>query len=202
MIERDHVRHAIERMATVWPVLANRAEMRDEIGRAVMAYADRLEVSDVENGTSLLVRTSKTAAKDGGPAWPPGPSEVTGCILRARADRLDAVRRPDGPMNTGPQRVVGRTCRCGGLLDYLAPERVLRCDVCRAVQVIEYGPSAPRIHLTLDEEQRLVFADTQPAHDDHGGIERAREFIARLQQEAEARASRTPKRSSVLAAIA
>jgi hypothetical protein len=71
MVTRETVRQAVERMVVVWPVLSGRDAMRQEIGAAVMAYADRLEPEDVERGTSLLIRTSRTAASDGGPAWPP-----------------------------------------------------------------------------------------------------------------------------------
>lgn len=200
MVEKAIVRHAVERMVVVWPMLGNRDQMRREIGEAVMAYADRLEPSDVEIGTTLLIRSSKTAADDGGPAWPPGPNEVIGCILKARADRMEAIAERDaGPVVTGPRRVVGKRCRCGGPVDLLAGEGVLRCDTCRAVLIVEWRDH-PRIHLTLEERRTLVFAEPEPVADD--AIGKVKEFVARLQQEAAAKAEQSPRRSSALGVAA
>ena len=158
MVSRETVRQAVERMVVVWPMLGSRDAMRQEIGEAVMAYADRLEPEDVERGTSLLIRTSRTAANDGGPAWPPGVNELTGCILRARADRMSATVRDDGPEVTGPRPVAGQFCkRCGEQIAYLPPERSLACTCCRSTVVLEWREGNPRIHLTPTEVADLVF---------------------------------------------
>lgn len=165
MVDRETVRQAIDRMVVVWPVLSSREAMRQEIGEAVMAYSERLEPEDVNAGMTLLIRTSRTAASDGGPAWPPGANELTGCILRARADRMNATERDEGPEVTGPRPVAGRFCKsCGEQIAYLPPVRALACSGCRSTVVLDWRNGNPRIHLTPTEIGDLVF--------DHVVIER------------------------------
>lgn len=161
MLTRGEVRQAIERMTLVWPLLSSRDGMRQEIGDALMGYAEALEPSDLEQGVSLLIRSQPTAAKDGGPAWPPGPNEVTGCVLKARADRVERLPRPPEPDSTGPRLVIGRVClRCAGPVVYLPPERVLYCEGCRSVQVMERSEGHIRRALNYSESSTLVFADS------------------------------------------
>ena len=180
MIGKDDVRQAVARLAVVWPTLKNRDELRQEIGNAVMAEADKLEPLDVERGVNLLIRTAPTKAKDGGPAWPPGPNEVLGCILKIRAERVDLAPRMEGPKNTGPIAVTNRRCcrsECGGVLDYLRAERVLRCQRCRSVQVREWIEGRPRIHLGSAEFQALTFSD-EPPEDGIDAMEAVRKMLA------------------------
>lgn len=164
MIGREDVRQAVARVAVVWPSLAKRDELRQEIGNAVLALSDRLEPIDVERGINLLIRSAPTKANDGGPAWPPGPNEVTGCILKARSGRVDEKPQRVELKNTAPVPVTNRRCcreGCMGILEYVATERVLRCQNCNSVQVREFIGGSPRIHLTYDEVQALSLSDEE-----------------------------------------
>jgi hypothetical protein len=178
MVTRETVRQAVERMVVVWPMLGSRDAMRQEIGEAVMAHAERLEPQDVERGMTLLIRTSRTAANDGGPAWPPGVNELVGCILSTRADRMNAAVPDEGPVVTGPRPVAGRFCKsCGEQVAYLPPDRSLACTACRAVIVLEWREGNPRIHLTPSEVADLVFDHVVVERGDSGD---ARRVIAEL----------------------
>lgn len=77
----------VNRMAGVWPGLRKRVELQREIGAAVMRNAHRLTVDDVSKGMDALVSRARTQQDDGGPAAPPGPHEVVGCILAAARAR-------------------------------------------------------------------------------------------------------------------
>lgn len=135
MVARVQVRDCIQRVAGVWPTLRKRDTMRDEIGRAIMAHADRLEVSDLDAGVDTLIRTARAQQDDGGPASPPGPGEVLGCILAARRDRLAGERGSATERDTSAQD-SGRTCRrpnCGAVLMWLPSEGAHYCDGCRTV---------------------------------------------------------------------
>lgn len=160
MLSRGDVRQALERVAVVWPLLSSRDAMRQEIGESIMGYSEVLEPSDLDAGVSLLIKMHPTAAKDGGPAWPPGPNEVTGCVLKARQERLERAPRPPEEERVGPREVIGRHChRCKSALLYLPPERLLYCDGCRSVQVIERSEGHMRRALNFTESAALVFAD-------------------------------------------
>lgn len=87
MVTKGQVRDSIARLVGVWPALGKRDALRDEIGQAIMQHAERLEGDDLDAGVSMLIRNGRTRQDDGGPAQPPGPGEVVGCILTAYRDR-------------------------------------------------------------------------------------------------------------------
>lgn len=135
MVARVQVRDCIQRIAGVWPSLRKRDTMRDEIGRGIMAYADRLEPADLDTGVDMLIRTARAQQDDGGPASPPGPGEVLGCILAARRDRLAGVRGSAAERDTSAKDTA-RACRrsgCGAPLMWLPSEAAHYCDKCRTV---------------------------------------------------------------------
>jgi hypothetical protein len=134
-VARVQVRDCIQRLVGVWPTLRKRDTMRDEIGRAVMAHADRLMPGDLDAGVDMLIRTARAQQDDGGPASPPGPGEVLGCILAARRDRL-AGTTPSAADRDTSAKDTGRTCRrsgCGDILMWLPSEGAYYCDKCRTV---------------------------------------------------------------------
>jgi hypothetical protein len=91
-VNRAEVRQAITRMVGVWPGLGKRDVLRQEIGEAIMRHADKVQPSDLDEGVRLLITTARTRQDDGGPAQPPGPRDVVGCILSARHDRVERLR--------------------------------------------------------------------------------------------------------------
>ncbi len=97
MVTRAEVRAAIGRMAGVWPALARRDAMRQEIGNAVMRHADKLQPDDLARGMDELLARARGVQDDGGPASPPGPHEVVGCILRAKDERVRDTPTPARP---------------------------------------------------------------------------------------------------------
>jgi hypothetical protein len=110
----------------------------------------------------------------------PGVNELIGCILRARADRMNATAPDAGPEVTGPRPVAGKFCnRCGEQVAYLPPERSLACTCCRSTVVLEWREGHPRIHLTPSEVADLVF-DYQPV--ERGDSADAAAVIRRLRE--------------------
>lgn len=95
MITKADVRDTVDRLAGVYARLRKADELRQEIGQALMRHAERLDVADLHAGTTTLIESLPTRASDGGPASPPGPHEVVGCVLiakRARMKDAPAVR--------------------------------------------------------------------------------------------------------------
>lgn len=135
MVARVQVRDTVQRIAGVWPTLRKRDTLRDEIGRALMRHADTLDPVDLDEGVALLVQTARVQQDDGGPAAPPGPGEVLGCVLTAKRQRVMAARGPAADRPTSVQD-GGRTCRrsgCGAPMMYLPSEGAYYCDGCRTV---------------------------------------------------------------------
>lgn len=168
MIERDDVREAMSRMSDVWPRLKKDERLRNEIGQAVWRERSRLNPSDITRGVEQLFTVAPTTAKDGGPAWPPGPREVMECVLRARGDRISQQQR-DNASNTGKaRRLAGRCCAmrgCHGGVDYLPNEQMLVCESCRAVQVVEWREGHPVVKLDSLALHGLTFQeDTLPEY--------------------------------------
>lgn len=85
--KREVMDGCVYRMIGVWPGLRRREELQREIGTAVMRHAHRLTVADITKGMDALVSRARTQQDDGGPAAPPGPHEVVGCILSAARAR-------------------------------------------------------------------------------------------------------------------
>ena len=94
MVTRTEVREGIARLVGVWPTLARRDALRQEIGEAVMRHAGRLDPVDIRQGLDDLIARARAQQDDGGPAAPPGPHEVVGCILSARDARRRDTPRP------------------------------------------------------------------------------------------------------------
>ena len=145
MVARVQVRDTVQRLAGVWPTLRKRDTLRDEIGRALMRHADNLEAADLDEGVTLLVQTARVQQDDGGPAAPPGPGEVLGCVLSAKrqreADERDKVRAEDwgttstkrAPSVEVSQRPCSHRGGCGRRLVYLVPAGAYYCEGCRTV---------------------------------------------------------------------
>lgn len=89
MITKADVRDTVDRLAGVYARLRKADEVRQEIGQALMRHAERLDVADLHAGTTALIESLPTRASDGGPASPPGPHEVVGCVLTARRQRMN-----------------------------------------------------------------------------------------------------------------
>jgi len=96
MVTRSDVRDVLQRMTGVWTRLKSNDELRQEIGHAIMRHAERLERDDLRNGVDAVMLNTRAQQRDGGPAVPPGPHEVVGCILAARERRV----RDQGPLRT------------------------------------------------------------------------------------------------------
>ena len=91
MIRAD-VRIALGRLTEVWPTLAKRDALRNEMGEAVMRHAVDLQPSDLDAGITTLIEQSPTVTAAGWITSPPGVHEVVGCILTAKRERLRAAR--------------------------------------------------------------------------------------------------------------
>ena len=144
-VAKPQVRDTVQRLVGVWPTLRKRDTLRDEIGRALMRHADTLEAADLDNGVSLLVQTARVQQDDGGPAAPPGPGEVLGCVLSAKRARVsserDKMRAEDwggksvkrAPSVEQSQRICRHRGGCGRMMLYLVPESAYYCEGCRTV---------------------------------------------------------------------
>jgi len=161
VITRDEVRAGIQRMADVWPQLRKNDALRREIGETIYRDRARLESGDLENGFAELVKRTPAVAKDGGPAWPPGPREVMECIAMARTARIGrAIRSRE---SGAPRPVAGRSCsRCRGQVALVPQERVLLCEGCGSVQVHRWHEGVPIIQLTPAEVGTLPYEDQMP----------------------------------------
>lgn len=89
MITKADVRDTVDRLAGVYARLRKADELRHEIGQALMRHAERLDVADLDAGTTALIEAMPTMQADGGPSSPPGPHEVVGCVLTAQRARLN-----------------------------------------------------------------------------------------------------------------
>lgn len=131
MITESDVETLVGRIAGMWPVIKNNEEQKNSIAMLVMERAGRLNAEDLSEGFRILIRNAKTTRPDGGPAFPPSPSEIVGCVLASAA-----ARRPEHQTGSA-RRVAGRVCRrCNGALDYLPGEEVIHCGGCNTVQMV------------------------------------------------------------------
>ena len=101
MVTKDEVRAGIQRLVGMWPALGKRDALRQEIGHAVMKHAERIEPADIRAGLDKLIASTRTGQDDGGPAQPPSPHEVVGCILAASNVRRMADGANSRPRNDG-----------------------------------------------------------------------------------------------------
>ena len=164
MITRDDVRAGIQRISDVWPQLRKNDALRGEIGEAVFRDRARLEPADLTRGFDLLIATYPTTAKDGGPAWPPGPRDAVNSVLQARTERIGRSER--ARLSGAPRRVAGRTCSrqgCSGPVDYHRADRFLICAECGAVQVVGRHEGYPIIQMNEADAARLAYEDQLPA---------------------------------------
>ena len=136
VVTRQQVREGITRMVGVWPTLARRDALRQEIGHAIMRHAERIDPVDIRLGLDDLIARARAQQDDGGPAAPPGPHEVVGCILSAARVR-DMADTTTPAVGVTPE-VVAADAR---LLDDLARgERVTIEDVRRSNMPRRYVP--------------------------------------------------------------
>lgn len=89
MITRADVQESIDRLAGVFPRLRKEDALRNEIGRALMRNAEKLEVVDLHAGCTSMIESMPALQPDGWPTAPPGPHEVVGCVLTAHRARLN-----------------------------------------------------------------------------------------------------------------
>lgn len=158
----------------MWPILRNNEEHKEAIVVLANEKASTASEEDLNRAFRLLLANHKTSNKDGGPAWPPSPHEVLGCILSAQRENKADVRI--AVPYYGPRRIAGRLCRkCKGTLTLF--ENVLYCEDCRSAQQIE-----GRVQLTAHEIHTLEFVD--PPNVDYDTIEdekaKALESVRRL----------------------
>jgi len=89
---RADVRMALGRLTEVWPALAKRDALRNEIGESIMRHALDLQPQDLDAGITTLIEQSPTVTSSGWITAPPGVHEVVGCILTAKRERVRAAR--------------------------------------------------------------------------------------------------------------
>ena len=164
---REAIVAEFPRLRALWPGLNKKPEVLSEVGKAVMAHADKLAPEDVARGFDALIQASPTSG------WPPGPHEVVGCVLTAAGERREnerTARRRHEFESTAPARyeVSGPPCSCGSPLVLLREERALYCDECRRVV---------RINLAGWEVDDLT---TTRKGAPPGGSELARDALARM----------------------
>lgn len=172
--EREMIEGFIKRLESMWPILRNNEEHKKAIAMLANEKASSASEDDLNHAFRLLLANHKTSNKDGGPAWPPSPHEVLGCILSAQRERKANVKI--AVPYYGPRRVAGRVCRkCNGTLTLF--ENVLFCEECRSVQQFE-----GRTRLTPHEIHSLEFTD--PPNVDYDTVEnekvKALEAVSRL----------------------
>ena len=85
MIRAD-VRLALSRLTDVWPALAKRDALRNEMGESIMRHALNLQPQDLDAGITMLIEQTPQVTQTG---WSitPGVHEVIGCILTAKRRR-------------------------------------------------------------------------------------------------------------------
>ena len=137
MIERNDVLYLVDRIVGMWPVIKNNDEHKKAIAELVWEKRSGITNDDLNNGFRTLIANSRTARADGGPAWPPSPSEVLGCVLSSASKRTSDVPRPADDSSPGIRRVAGALCvraGCNGPIDFIRSENVLWCGKCNSVQ--------------------------------------------------------------------
>ncbi len=136
VITRDDVRRGIQRLVGVWPPLARRDALRQEIGESVMRHAERIDRVDIQHGLDDPIARARARQDDGGPAAPPGPHEVLGCILSAaRARDLADITARDVSVTPEVEAIDAR------LRDDLAHGRGVTIDDVRRSNILRrYAP--------------------------------------------------------------
>ena len=166
----------IVKMEGMWPILRNNEEHKKAIVLLLNEKAMHVSADDLTSGYRLLVAHSRTSNKDGGPAWPPSPNDVVGCVLMAHRDRRSAVKI--SYTNRGPRRVAGRVCRkCNGEITFLPGDDVLYCISCRTVQTTD-----GKARLTPHDVHALEFIEAEEVDYDTAERDRLKaiEAIKRL----------------------
>jgi len=88
MINQQDVEQAVKRMQSVWPRVQTTPGLKAEMVAAVMRHAEKLQPLDLAAGVDSLIESRPAAQDTGWAAAPPGPHEVVGCLLAARATRM------------------------------------------------------------------------------------------------------------------
>lgn len=88
MINQQDVEQAVKRMQSVWPRVQTTPGLKAEMVAAVMRHAEKLHPLDLAAGVDSLIESRPAAQDTGWAAAPPGPHEVVGCLLAARATRM------------------------------------------------------------------------------------------------------------------
>jgi hypothetical protein len=166
---REAISDEFSRLRAIWPGLNRKPEVLAEVGKAVMAHADKLTPEDVARGFDAVIQASPTSG------WPPGPHEVVGCVLAAAGERREnerTARRRDDFESMAPARyeVAGPPCSCGSPVVLLRDERALYCDACRRV-----------IRMNLAEWEVDDLTTTRKGAPP-GGSELGRDALARMKQ--------------------
>lgn len=161
---REDVSAFLKKMEGMWPILRNNEEHKEAIVLLLNERASHVGPDDLTAAYRLLVTNARTSNKDGGPAWPPSPQEVLGCVLSAHRERKADVKITIPYY--GPRRVAGRVCRrCQSGLTLF--ENVLYCESCRSAQMVD-----GRAQLTAHEIHALEFVD--PPSVDYDAAEQAK----------------------------
>ena len=137
----------LARVVTIWPVLKGKPEVVDEMRRAILRHATKLDAEDIRSGVDDCIANSPTSG------WPPGPHEVVGCILIRSTDRRRGAKAGMVREQMPHEQVVGRMCvKCAGPLSLIPDERVIYCEECNLVQVISgEHPGNHRWHMDHHE---------------------------------------------------
>ena len=152
MISDEDAERLIARVVGLWPVARKNEEYQSSVRELLIGKREALTPDDLAQGFRLLSLTARTSRDDGGPAWPPSPGEVLGCLLTSARNRAAGNRRLP---RRGSRKVSGRVCRkCQGELHFLPGDDVLHCAACNMVMGVGSG-----IRLSWGEVQSLEFAD-------------------------------------------
>lgn len=151
MVDTEQVDALVQRIVGLWPVAKNNTEYRSTVAEMVMAKRELIQPDDISAGFRTLAANTRMSRDDGGPAFPPSPGEVLGCILTAARNR----EKPRELPRRGSRKVRGRVCRkCQGPLNFMPGDDVLHCPACNAVMQNKDGT-----RLSWPEIQALEFAD-------------------------------------------
>lgn len=143
VIQQQDVKDALRRLESIWPVLRNRREQVKEIGDGLWRHRARLTPASMAKGIDLLLETTPAIG------YPPGPSEVIGCVLMA-AGKPEQRKEPERELPR--TEVVGRQCeQCGSPVELFPPERVLICVGCNTLQKVSTLTGQPRYYLSWAE---------------------------------------------------